>query len=196
MCLQIFIHGFRHFRWLGRGGAYDPDFSVDLSRSWANFRSPEILYIFCRNCYTSQADANSSFPSWLGYPSNNHTLSLLLVIYVLLPSICHFSTLQPLSWKVTFSGTQMISPPTVFNLQASNWVHCEEETGAHYSIYYETSKLISFFFLSCLFWQKKTQFSKNSIKCTFEFFFMNIYGTIHIYELYAMITSNLRYLQT
>ena len=40
------------------GGA----FSVDLSRSRANFRGPEILYIFRRNCYTSQADANSSFP--------------------------------------------------------------------------------------------------------------------------------------
>ena len=43
--------------------AYDPDFSVDLSRSRANFRDPEILYIFRRTCYTSQADANSSFPS-------------------------------------------------------------------------------------------------------------------------------------
>ena len=37
----------------GEGGAYDPDFSVDLSRSRANFRGPEILYIFRRNCYTS-----------------------------------------------------------------------------------------------------------------------------------------------
>ena len=63
MCLQIFIQAFRHFRWPGRGGAYDPDFSVDLSRSRANFRGPEILYIVCRNCYTSQADANSSFSS-------------------------------------------------------------------------------------------------------------------------------------
>ena len=49
----------------GWGGAYNPDFSVDLSRSRANFRSPEILYIFRINSYTSQADANSSFSSWL-----------------------------------------------------------------------------------------------------------------------------------
>ena len=63
MCLQIFIHAFRHFRWPERGRAYDPGFSVDLSRSRAYFRGPEILYIFRRNCYTSQADANSSFPS-------------------------------------------------------------------------------------------------------------------------------------
>ena len=38
----------------------------------------------------------------------------------------HFSILQPLSWKVTFSSTQKPTPPTVFNLQASDWVHCEE----------------------------------------------------------------------
>ena len=63
MCLQIFIHAFRHFRWPERGGAYDPDFSVDLSRSRANFLDPEIVYIFRRNCYTSQAAANSSFLS-------------------------------------------------------------------------------------------------------------------------------------
>ena len=31
------------------GGAYDPDFSVDLSRSRANFRGSKILYIFLRN---------------------------------------------------------------------------------------------------------------------------------------------------
>ena len=47
---------------LGGAGHYDPDFSVDLSRSRANFHGPEILCIFHRNCYTSQADANSSFP--------------------------------------------------------------------------------------------------------------------------------------
>ena len=35
-----------------------------------------------------------------------------------------------------FSGTQNVSPPTVFNLQAqaSDWVHCEEETGVHAGI--------------------------------------------------------------
>ena len=42
--------------------ADDPDFSVNLSRSRANFHGPEILYIFRRNCYTSQVDADSSFP--------------------------------------------------------------------------------------------------------------------------------------
>ena len=46
------------------------------------------------------------------------------------------------SWKVKFSGTQKASNLTVFNLQASDWLHCEEETGAHYSLYYGTSKLL------------------------------------------------------
>ena len=33
---------------------------------------------------------------------------------------------------MTFPVTQKPTPPTVFNLQASDWVHCEEETGAYY----------------------------------------------------------------
>ena len=44
------------------GGADDPDFSVDLTRYTATFCTPEILYIICRNCYTSQGDPDSSFP--------------------------------------------------------------------------------------------------------------------------------------
>ena len=44
------------------GGADDPDFSVDLTRSTATFRTPKILYIIRINCYTSQGDPDSSFP--------------------------------------------------------------------------------------------------------------------------------------
>ena len=44
------------------GGADDPELSVDLTRSTATFRTPEILYIIRRNCYTSQGDPDSSFP--------------------------------------------------------------------------------------------------------------------------------------
>ena len=43
-----------------------------------------------------------------------------------------------------FSGTQKPTPPTVLNLQASDWVHCEEETGAHAGIPRYTYKLIFF----------------------------------------------------
>ena len=70
----------------------------------------------------------------LGYPSNNNTLSLLLVIYVLVNSIHSFFYLTTALLKSVISGTQMTSPPTVFNLQASNWVHCKEETSAYYQL--------------------------------------------------------------
>ena len=44
------------------GGANDPAFSVDLTRSRAIFRDPEILYIIRGTCCTSQGDPDSSFP--------------------------------------------------------------------------------------------------------------------------------------
>ena len=70
----------------------------------------------------------------------------------------YFSTLQPLSWKVTFSGTKKLIEPTVLNLQASDWLHCEEETSAHLSMSQFSSKFVSFLYFnfeSCLFWHKK-----------------------------------------
>ena len=33
-----------------------------------------------------------------------------------------------------FPNTQKPTPPTVFNLQASDWVHCEDGIGAHYQL--------------------------------------------------------------
>ena len=59
----------------------------------------------------------------------------------------YFSTLQPLSRKVTFSRTKKIIEPTVFNLQALDWLHCEEEACAHLSMSQFSSKLVSFFIL-------------------------------------------------
>ena len=41
-----------------------------------------------------------------------------------------------------FSGTQKGTPPTIFNPQASDCVHCEEETGAHYQLPRFTNKLV------------------------------------------------------
>ena len=85
----------------------------------------------------------------------------------------HFSTLHPLSWKVTFSGTKKIIEPTVFNLQASDWLHCEEETGAHLSMSQFSSKLVIFFYFnfeSCLFWHKKYVIFKKFPKIYFDFF--------------------------
>ena len=40
----------------------------------------------------------------------------------------------PPSPKVMFPVASKPTPPTVFNLQASDWVHCEEETGAYYQL--------------------------------------------------------------
>ena len=48
-------------RW---GGANDHAFSIDLTRSRANFCTPEILYIIHRNFYTSQGDPDYSFLYW------------------------------------------------------------------------------------------------------------------------------------
>ena len=45
------------------GGANYDAFSVDLTRSRAIFRDPEILCIIGRTCCTSQGDPDSSFPS-------------------------------------------------------------------------------------------------------------------------------------
>ena len=74
-------------------------------------------------------------------------LFLLLVLYVLVPSIHSFFYLtSQLSCKVTFSGTQKPTLPTVFNLQASDWVHCEEKTGAYYQLSQFASKMVIFFY--------------------------------------------------
>ena len=38
------------------------------------------------------------------------------------------------SRKVTFPITQKPTPSRVLNLQASDWVHCEDEIGAYYQL--------------------------------------------------------------
>ena len=85
----------------------------------------------------------------------------------------HFSTLQPLTRKVTFSGTQKPTPPTVFNLQASDWVHCEDKTGAYYQFSLFTYKLVFVFlqiFKVVYFAKKNMQFSKIFLKFIILFF--------------------------
>ena len=56
-------------------------------------------------------------------------LCLLLVLYVLVPSIYSFFYFTTALLKNEVF--QKPTPPTVFNLQASDWVHCEEETGVY-----------------------------------------------------------------
>ena len=47
---------------------------------------------------------------------------------------------------MTFPVTSKPTPPTVFNLQALDWIHCEEETGAHTGISRLTSEWVHFFY--------------------------------------------------
>ena len=46
-----------------------------------------------------------------------------------------------------FPVTSKPTPPTVFNLQASSWVHYEEKTGVYYQLSRNTSKFALIFFL-------------------------------------------------
>ena len=52
---------------------------------------------------------------------------------------------KSLSWKVTFPVTSKPTNPTVFNLQAADWVHCEEETGLYNQLSQNTYRLGIFF---------------------------------------------------
>ena len=74
----------------------------------------------------------------------------------------NFSILQLVSWKVTFSGTQKPTP-TVFNLQVSDWVHCEEGTGAYYQLSRFAYKLVkkNYEVLKFFILPKKYVFQKN-----------------------------------
>ena len=82
----------------------------------------------------------------------------------------HFSIIQPLSRKVTFSGTQKPTPPTVFNLQAGfivkrKQVRMLEYLGTPLNCYF-FYKIFNLLFLP----QKKCTISKNSIKFILFFF--------------------------
>ena len=44
-----------------------------------------------------------------------------------------------------FPVTSKPTPPTVFNQQASDWIHCEEETGAYYQVSRHSYKLVFYF---------------------------------------------------
>ena len=77
------------------------------------------------------------------------------------------------SWKVTFPVTEKPTPPTVFNLQASDWVHCEEERGAYYQLSRFIIKLVivlNKFLKLLILREKNTRFSKNSLKFIIHFY--------------------------
>ena len=105
-------------------------------------------------------------------------LCLLLVLYVLVSSIYSFFYLTTALLKSDIFWHSKSFAATVFNLQASDWVHCEEETGAYYQLYRHTYKLVILFnkFLTFLILpQKNMRISKNSLKFIIHFFFTKRY---------------------
>ena len=95
---------------------------------------------------------------------------------------------NPSREKSCFLVTSKPTPPTVFNLKASNYIHCEEETGTRTGISQDTYKLFFFYKFLKLFIlpQKNTLISKNSVKFYHSFFFRKIYSSIRIYVLNAL----------
>ena len=64
---------------------------------------------------------------------------------------------------MTFLVTSKPTPPTIFNLQALDWVHCEEETVVYYQLSRNTYKLVISFlqvFKVVYFAEKKHTFQK------------------------------------
>ena len=102
-----------------------------------------------------------------------------------------------LSWKITFPVTSKPSAPTIFNLQASDWVHCEEETGVHTGISRQTSKFVLFFkqFFK-LFILAKKWISTYWPKFIINYNWTKRYSSIRIYLLNAMTNSNFWYLKS
>ena len=101
-------------------------------------------------------------------------LGLLLVLYALLPSIYSFFHLTTTLMKSGIFWHSKSSQPTIFNLQALDWTHCEEEIGAYYQLYRHTHKFVFFFFYNFLMFlilpPKNTQISKNSLKFIIHFY--------------------------
>ena len=97
---------------------------------------------------------------------------------------------------MTFSGTQKLTPPSVFNLQASDWVHCEEETGAHAEYPDEPLNLYSFLqiFKFVYFAKKIRTFQKISQNLLLLFFHKEIIQHTYIFTKY-IDNSNFLYLE-
>ena len=82
---------------------------------------------------------------------------------------------------MTFSGTQRTTPPTVFNQQASDWVHCEEETGAYYQLSRFTYRLLKKLTVLKLFILPKKISAFQKITYIFFFFQKEIIGHMYVY---------------
>ena len=104
-------------------------------------------------------------------------LGLLLLLYVLLPSVYSFFYLTTTLMKSDIFRHSKSSQPTVFNLQALDWIHCEQETGAYYQLYRHTYKLAKFFLQISkvsYFAPKKYADFKKFLKVYYSYFFIKI----------------------
>ena len=105
-----------------------------------------------------------NFSIYLDIQAITTLLWLLLVLYVLVPSIDSFIQFIRSPEKWHFQALKNLLLP-VFNIQASDWVHCLEETGAYYQLSWLTNK---FFFFKLLILQKNVLFKKfPKIYCSF-----------------------------
>ena len=72
-----------------------------------------------------------------------------------------------------FPVTSKPNPSTVFNLQASDWVYCEEETGVYYQLSRNTYKFFYFFLILKLFILEKKYVHFKKIHKLYYSFFLN-----------------------
>ena len=120
-------------------------------------------------------------------------LCLILVLVVQLLIYLKDMLSIPPSWKVTFSGTQKPTPPTVFNLPVSDWVHCEEETGVYYQLSRNYYKLLLFYkFLKLFILSKKCALFKKFPKN--YSFFLKRDNWAYIYIRMSLICQHVNFL--
>ena len=130
---------------------------------------------------------------YITWTSKQYPHNILCGYWIINVSVIHVSIHISRSWKFTFPVTSKPTPRTVFNLHASNWVHCEEKTSGHTGISQQTYKLVSFFKVF-YFAEKNIWILKKSVKFIIYYNWKRNYCRIHIYLINVMITSDFQYL--
>ena len=68
---------------------------------------------------------------------------------------------KPLAYEFTFTAIEMFSQIAVFNLQAYDYVHCEEEEGANSNVSLHIYTMVIFLIYKFAFFNFFFQFQKN-----------------------------------
>ena len=109
----------------------------------------------------------SKYTTWIS--NNNSTFMPSIGSWCVIIHLSIIHVIYNVLLKSDVSGHSKAYSSLSFNLQASDWVHCEEETGAYYQ--YIGLPIIFFFFFKLFILRKKNmRFSKNSQKFIFHFF--------------------------